>query len=161
MGLVSLQADIIERRSENGARIIFEDQYPQGEAKLTPQEDPALTARGAAPGMTPAELIALREWAKRVKEECAEALSREMALVYKLNEQRTRVLAVHYLSKGEAVEMTKAVPGGMLLDLDGSYGGMLVRNGYVFVSEQAAMEGLRKYEPEALLNGPIQERRAA
>src|SRR5713101_5405321 len=100
MGLVSLQADIIERRSENGARIIFEDQYPEGKPKLTPQDEPALTGRAAALGMTPAKLIALREWLQQVSKECEEALAREMTLVYKLNEQRTRVLAVHYLSKG-------------------------------------------------------------
>jgi hypothetical protein len=38
---------------------------------------------------------------------------------------------------------------------------MLVRAGYVFVSETAPTEGLRKYEPARLLNGLIEERQAA
>ena len=48
-----------------------------------------------------------------------------------------------------------------LLDLDNLHGGMLVRAGYVFVSETAPTEGLRKYEPARLLNGLIEERQAA
>jgi hypothetical protein len=161
MGLASLQADIVDRRSQNGARLIFEDQYPHGHSKPNLQGDSTLTAAAEALGMTPAKLIALRKWVTRVTKECNERLSREMTLVYTLNEQRTRVLAVKYMPKGEAAEMAKVVPGGELLDLDHLYGGMLVRCGYVFVSEALLREGLRKYAPPALLNGLIEERRAA
>jgi hypothetical protein len=37
MGLGSLQADIIERRSENGARTVFDYQYPQRNPEAAPQ----------------------------------------------------------------------------------------------------------------------------
>jgi hypothetical protein len=103
---------------------------------------------------TAAELTSFRKLLQRVEKECEERLSREMTLVYALNEPRTLVLAAHYLSKGEAAEMTK-VPGVFLLDLDHVYGGVLVRNDCVFVSEQMLAEGLRKYQPAALGRGAL------
>jgi hypothetical protein len=165
MGLASLQADIIDRRSQNGARIIFEDQYPQGDALLSPQGDPALAAMAAAVGMTPGELIAIREWAQRMTKECNERLSREMTLVYTLDEetlheQWTKVVAVEYVLKREAVEMTK-VAGGQLLDLDRMYGGLLACNRYVFVSEKVFRERRCKYDNAVTLLEELMEERWA
>jgi hypothetical protein len=93
--------------------------------------------------MTQAELIAMREWVQSVNKECDERLSREMTLVYRLDKQRTRVLAVKYMSKGEAAEWAKTVPPGELLGLDSGHGGMLLCDSYVFVSERTLAEGLR------------------
>jgi hypothetical protein len=49
------------------------------------------------------------------------------------------------------------------LDLDCKYGGLLLRDDYIFISELAAVEGLCKYEPDpvALLNGLLADRLAA
>jgi len=96
---------------------------------------------------------------RKILKECEERLSREKLLVYKLNEQRTRLESFNYLYKREAVEMTKVAMGGDLLDLDCEFGGMITCQDYIFVSEQAAVEALRKYEPEpvVLLNGLLAE----
>jgi hypothetical protein len=69
------------------------------------------------------------------------------------------VESFNYLYKREAVEITKVAMGGDLLDLDCEFGGMITCEDYIFVSEQAAVEALRKYEPEpvALLNGLLAE----
>jgi hypothetical protein len=156
MGFASLQADIIDRRSENGASIIYEDQFPQGDVKFAPPKDLAYTAKADRWELTAAE----REFLLGVLKQCEERLSREMTLVCKLNEQKTHLREAHYLSKGEAAKMTEAVPGGMLLDLDHVYGGMLFCGTYLFVSEQTLAEGLCKYEhtPVALLRGLLAER---
>jgi hypothetical protein len=61
---------------------------------------------------------------------------------------------------GDAAQTSRAVPGD-LLSLDDSYGGLLVSDRYVFVSDLAVQEGLKKYEPDALLNGLITEHLAA
>ncbi len=127
MGLASLQADIINHRIENRAAVLDEYQpsFTQGDWRAS---------QGVTLGwrpIRPAVLIAARELLDRLSKECAERLAREMTLVYSLNEQRSRVQAVHYLSKGEAAEMTKAVMGGELLDLDCGYGGMLLRDNYI------------------------------
>jgi|ERR1700730_10574997 hypothetical protein len=155
MGWGSKRGDDLERRIENGAGVLDEYQpsFTQGDWR---------TSQGVTLGL-PAELIAAGELISLLNKECAERLSREMTLVYTLNEQRTRVLAHRSLSKGEAVEMTQAVMGGELLDLDCGYRGMLLRERYIFVSERTAVEGLRKHGPEpvALLNGMLAERLAA
>jgi hypothetical protein len=119
-----------------------------------------------AVGMTPGELIALRKWFRRLMKECEERLSREMTLVYTfdeetLHEEWTNVVAVEYVSKREAVEMTKAV-WGQLLDLDCIYGGILLHKPYVFVSEKVFTERRCKYDDAvALLEGLMEERWAA
>ena len=69
-------------------------------------------------------------------------------------------MAAQYVSTGEAAEIAGTVPGD-LLSLDDMYGGVLVRGSHIFVSELALEEGLKRYEPEALLNGLIHERLAA
>jgi hypothetical protein len=96
---------------------------------------------------------------REIFKECEERLSREKLLVYKLNEQRTRVESFNYLYKREAVEKTKVAMGGDLLDLDCEFSGMIMCEDYIFVSEETAVEALRKYEPEpvALLNGLLAE----
>jgi hypothetical protein len=102
----------------------------------------------------------MRQWAQRITKECTERLAQEKTLVYTLNEPRDRVLAAHYVSTGEAAEIGRTVPGD-LLSLDDYFGGFLVRGRYVFVSDSAFEEGLKKYQPEDLLNGLIAERSAA
>jgi hypothetical protein len=160
MGWVSFQADIIERRVRDEARIIFEDQYPLQNFTVNVQADSELTSAAQALGMTPEKLIALREWVQRVGKENKERLLRETTLVYTLNEHRTRVLAVEFISKEEAAAKY-VVAGGDLLDLDCIYRGVLVRGRYIFVSESAAAQGLSRYEPTELLNGLIEEQCAA
>jgi hypothetical protein len=162
LGLASLESDIAERRIQNEARILFEYQYPQGYADLdSGGDDPELVATAQSLGMTPARLIDLRQWVQRMTKECNERLSREKTLVYTVNESRTQVLAVQLMSKHDAAKMTKVV-SGELLDLDSVYGGMLICDGYAFVSEQTVMGRLREYDhPVALLNALIEELRAA
>lgn len=162
MSLASLQADVIDRRIQNGARVIFEDYtyYAERDCRLSPQGE-VLAELAERAGMTREELIAVRQWAQQTTKKSCERLAQEMTLVYTLNEQRDRVLAAQYVSKGEAAETTRIVLGGDLLDLDCIYGGLLVRGSYVFVSELAFEEGLKRYEPAALLNGLIEERLTA
>lgn len=161
MGLISLQADITERRAQNGARVIFEDYtyLAERDCKLSPKgEELAETAEFLE--MTREKFIALRQWVQEISQRSRERLALEKTLIYTLNVPRDRVLAVQYVSTGEAAEIGRAVPGD-LLSLDDYYGGLLVRGCYIFVSELALKEGLKKYEPESLLKGLFQERLAA
>ncbi len=162
MGLRSLQADIIDRRIENGARTTVEDYtFRAGyDYRLSPQGE-ALAELAEQAGMTRTKLIALRQWAQRMTKESNERLAREMTLVFTMNERRDRLLTCQYMRKGEASNTTRAVMGGDLLDLDVVYGGLLVRGVYVFVSDAAFERGLEKYGPDGLFNGLIDERLAA
>jgi hypothetical protein len=161
MGYASLQGDIVERRSENNARVIFDDlNVPPVFGQPINKEDPKIAKMAKALNMTPAELIAAREWIQRVTKECNERLAREMTMVFRLSKDYSRIVEARYLSKAEASEYGLVI-GGDLLDLDARYGGMLVRSGYVFISEKLLAEGLSKYEPADLLNGLIAERKAA
>src|SRR5438046_2007951 len=74
MGWVSFQADIIERRVQDEARIIFEDQYPVGNFTVSAQANSELASSAQALGMTQEKLIALREWLQRVGKESKERL---------------------------------------------------------------------------------------
>jgi hypothetical protein len=162
MSLVSLEADIIERRVQDGARAIFENYtfYAANDSRLSPKgEELAETAEEF--GMTREKLIAMRRWVQQVTKECNERLAREMTVMYTLNEPRDRVLAAQYLTKHDAAETARTVVPGDLLDLDDIYDGVLVRSTYIFVSEKAIEDGLERYEPEDLLNGLIHERAAA
>jgi len=157
MGLVSLDADIVDRRSESGARVIYEYQQTSiSHAQLDPQAS-KIASMAKSLGMTPAELIEFRQWVRRVTKECDERLANEMTVVYTLNKQRTRILKVEYVTKAEATEVAP-VAGGELLDLDQIFGGVLVRGCYVFVSDQALEDGLTRYRPHELLDGLISER---
>jgi hypothetical protein len=160
MSLVSLQADINDRRLENGAAIVFEDQYPARKRQAAAQFDPKLTAQLKFLDMTPDELIELRKWARCVVKKSTERLLREMTLVYTLNEPRDRVTGVEFISKMQAADKYP-IAGGELLDLDCIYGGLLVRARNVYVSETAVADALDRYEPAHLLNGLIGERHAA
>jgi hypothetical protein len=163
MAFPKYREDDLDRRIENSAAIL--DEYQPSLTEIdrrasSPQGESTLASMAEAVRMTQAELIAMREWVQSVIKECDERLSREMTLVYRLNEQRTRVLAVKYMSKGEAAEWAKAVPPGELLGLDSVYGGMLLCDSYVFVSERTLAEGLREYaSAPALLNGLIRRGR--
>ncbi|WFU42220.1 hypothetical protein QA640_07020 [Bradyrhizobium sp. CB82] len=153
MSWVSLQSDIIERRGRDGARVIYEDYtyFAEHDRRLSPKgEELAEIAEGL--GMTREKLIAMRKW----MQETTKRLVREMATVYTLNEQLDIVKAQH-LPKSEAAELTGVVVPGELLDLDDVYGGLLVRRGYIFVSDMAREHGLKKYGPVELLNGLIDE----
>lgn len=162
MGFKSLQDDVIERRAENGARVIFETYgcYFSNDLRLSPRgEELAETAEEL--GMSRRKLIFLRLWLQRVTRECEERLAREMTVMYTLNEPRDRILAAKYLTKQEAAELAPMVVPGELLDLDEMYGGVMVRGRHIFVSEDAIADGLTRYEPEELLNGLIHERAEA
>lgn len=79
-----------------------------------------------------------------------------MTLVYRLSEDYTLAKTVGYLTKGEAEKIT-GVCGGEILDLDDVYGGFLVRNRYIFISESAAVRGIKRYGSD-LINGLLDER---
>jgi len=162
MSLVSLQADINERRLENDAIIVFEDQYAARKRQSAARFDPQLIAAAKSMDMTPEELFDLRRWIRRVTKECKERLAREMTLVYTLNEPRDRVLEVELTSKMKAADKYP-IPGGDLLDLEGIYGGVLVRGQRIYVSQAAFEQAATRYEndPVAILNGLIAERCAA
>ena len=66
MSLASSQADIIERRVQNGARVIFEDYtyYAERDCKLSPKGE-ELAEAAECFGMTREKLIALRQWHKK------------------------------------------------------------------------------------------------
>lgn len=162
MGFRSLQDDIIERRAENGARVIFETfgSFFSNDPRLSPRgEELAETAEEL--GMTREKLFYLRAWVQKVTRRSKERLAREMTVMYTLNEPRDRILAAKYLTKQEAAELAPTVVPGELLDLDEMYGGVMVRGRHIFVSEDAIADGLTRYEPEELLNGLIHERAEA
>jgi hypothetical protein len=162
MGLPSLLSDIIERRAQNGARVVFEDYtyFAANDSKLSPKgEELAETAEEF--GMTREKFIALRQWVQEISKSSRERLAREMTVMYTLNEPRDRVLSVEYLTKQDAAANARTVVPGELLDLDDVYGGVMVRGTYIFVSEKAVEDGLQRYAPDDLLNGLIHERAAA
>lgn len=153
MALAKHQEEIIERRGRNGARIVYEYQYPHGNADDTRSANPF--------GYTPEKMAELRAFVRKVTQECEERLSKEMTLVYKLNDERTCAFPLGYMTKGEAAGKAPVVLGGELLDLDNMYGGLLVRHGYIFVSDAKLEHGLRRYPRESLLSGLIDEKLAA
>ncbi len=156
MSLVSLQADINDRQLENGARIVFEYQRPSGD-RSNARFDPRLIASARSLDMEPEELFDLRRWLRRMTKESTERLLREMAAVYTLNEPRDIVLKTEYLTMMQ-VSKRYPIPGGDLLSLDDSYGGLLVSGRYIYVSEAAIADALNRYAPGDLLNGMIKER---
>ncbi len=159
MGLISLQADINERRLENGASVVFEDQYPvryRSNAKFAPE----LIRAAQSLDITPDELFELRKWIRREINDATERLNREMAVVYTLNAARDRTTGAEFITKMEASEKYP-IAGGDLLDLDYLYGGMFVREGFIFISEAAFMDATDRYEPADILNGMFAERSAA
>jgi hypothetical protein len=161
MSLVSLQGDIVERRVQDGARIIFENYtyLAERDRRLSPKGE-ELAEIAESLGITREKLISARQWIQQMNEECHERLAREMTTVYTLSEQ-VDVVSAQLLSKGEAAEMTGVVTPGELLDLDDVYRSLLVRPHYIFVSESALERGLKRYGPIELLNGLIDERMAA
>jgi hypothetical protein len=158
---VSLHSDIIERRVRDGARVVFEDYtyFAERDRRLSPKGE-ELAEMADSLGMTREKLISLRQWVQQTNKKCRERLAQEMTTVYTLSEQMD-VLSAQYVSKGNAAEITGVVAPGELLDLDCMYRGLLVRRGYIFVSELALEEGLKRYGPIELLNGLIDERMAA
>jgi hypothetical protein len=161
MSWVSYYGDITERQVQNGARVIFENYtyLARHDNKLSPKgEELAETAEFLE--MSREKFIALRQWMQEISKTSRERMAQEKTLVYTLNESRDRVLAAQYVSTGEVAEIGRAVPGD-LLSLDDSYGGLLVSGRYVFVSDLTVREGLKKYKPDALLNGLITEGLAA
>src|ERR1700722_561720 len=111
MPFASFLEDIVDRRAENGAQIIFEDQCYHGQFKRGTRRDSAdnlraeLAAAARSLGMTVDKLVEFRAWIQRVDKELDERLSREMALVYTVSRERTRVLAVKYISLGEEAKV--------------------------------------------------------
>lgn len=158
MSFVSLQSDIIDRRVRDGARIIFEDYtyFAERDRRLSPRGE-ELAEMAHSLGMSREKLIAIRRYVQQISKRCGERLEQEMTTVYALSEQLD-VLSAQFLSKGEAAEMTGVVMPGELLDLDDVYQGLLIRPGYIFVSETALEEGLKRYGPIEVLNGLIDER---
>ncbi|MDA9426251.1 hypothetical protein [Bradyrhizobium sp. CCBAU 53380] len=161
MTRASYYDDILERRIENGAKILAGEHilYAIEDARLS-QKGEELAEAAHAFGTTRAKMFALRKLVGQISQTCEERLAREMTLVYTLNELRDRVVAAGYMTKAEAAEMAGTVVPGELLDID-LYGGLLVRGRFVFLSEKELARGLEVYEAKALLNGLIKERLAA
>jgi hypothetical protein len=157
--LNSLYEDIIERRCGNGARIGYEYQY-ETRAGLQLRNSRAVTGSSQPPWYTPEKQAAFLAWFNPIIKECMERLAREKVLVYKLNEQRTELSGVGYLTK-EETEALAWVLGGEMLDLDHVYGGILFRNDYLIISENKFEQGLRRYgsdiEPGDLIEHLIRE----
>lgn len=152
-GLVKLyEKDVIEPRLEHGARIVFEYQHPQPAPKRDETTNPFL--------LTPTQLREFRAFVQRANRECEERLAREMVMAYKLNKERTFATSLGFITKGEAAKAT-GVGGGMLLDLDNLYGGVLAFVGYLFISEGKLTHGVHTYGPDAFIDGLISERLAA
>jgi hypothetical protein len=152
MALAKHAEEIAERRARNNARVIFEYQYPHGNA---------LPAAKAAPSVQPDEkIIALREWVHRAIRESNERLAREMVALYRLDEQHSELVPVGYMTKGEAAKVARRVVPGELLDLDTYYGGMFVRAGYLFVSEATLLRAIDQYGDDPI-GGLIAEKMAA
>ena len=162
MGLPSYLDYITERRAENGARVIFENYtyLAANGSRLSPRGE-ELAEIAEEFGMTREKLISLRQLVQQINKECNERLASEKTLMYTLNEARDRILGIQYLTKHDAAEAARAVVPGDLLDLDDVYGGVMVRGAFIFVSDQAAEDGLQRYTPNDLLNGIIHERAAA
>lgn len=112
--------------------------------------------------MKPEKLREFRLWIQKTIKECDERLAREKVALYKLNEQRTFMKPVGYMTKGEAINVARGAIGGELLDLDNVYGGMFVRADHLFISENKLVDGLRRYgsdvEPGVLISRLIDER---
>jgi hypothetical protein len=151
MALAKYYEDIVDQRRANGVAIMFDYQHPQENIRRA-----ALTGSSECHLMPPSELAEIRLWLQQENKECEERLAREQMLIFKLNEQRTKALPVGFLPKREAAK-TIGVFKFELLELD-NYGGMFVRADHLFISQTKVVEGLRRYAPEALLNGLLNER---
>jgi hypothetical protein len=111
-------------------------------ASLAPSDPDEATARKL--GMTPEKLREVRAWVQKTTKECNERLAREKVLVFKLNEQRTLMTTIGYMTKDEASKVAW-IAGGELLDLDDLYGGMFVRADHFFISENKLLDAERRY----------------
>jgi hypothetical protein len=146
MGLISLAADIADAQLEKGARgyidpFIFPEQRRAEPARSSDPDEEAAQRWN----MTPQKLRELRLFIQQTNKECEERLAREKVLVYKLNEQRTWMTPVGYITKGEAANVVRWVVPGELLDLDGLYGGMFIRADHLFISENLILDGLQRH----------------
>jgi len=157
MALAKHHEEIAEKRSNNGARIIYDYQLPQGYRR---DEEPTASSLFSIP---PEELKAARAFLKRINDECQQRLANEKAMVFRLNKERTRMWFVGYMTKGEASKISYEAFD--ILDLDNVYGGMYVRADHLFVSENRLIEGVNTYgwndDPFELINKLLQEKRPA
>jgi hypothetical protein len=146
MALAKHHEEIILRRSDHGARIVYEYQHPQGATKRGADPDQLRSAgrSGDRPELTPEKWVALKATIDRMINECNERLAREMTAVFKLNEQKTKLSKVGFVTKSEAAAVT-GVHERELLELDSVYGGTFVRSGHLFISEIAFVNGVRTY----------------
>jgi len=162
-GLVKMfEKDIIERRLENGACVVNEYQPMRGNNWPVASDDSETWQ------LSPEQVMLTRQFFERVNKECEERMAREKVIVYKfvkLNERQTALTLLEHMTKAEAVELRAGVTGGQLLDLDAVYMGILLSDGYLFISENAMVRGLRKYGSDValitLIEGLFEEKGAA
>jgi hypothetical protein len=121
-------------------------------ASVAPSDPDEAAARNF--NMTPEALRELRAWVLKVNKEYEERLARENVVVFKLNEQRTSMTLVGYMTKEEAAKAAPGIIAGELLELD-NYGGMFVRADHLFISENKIAEGLNRYGPDVTLGALI------
>lgn len=161
MSLVSLAEHDADKQIERGARgYISPFIFPQPTAAADSPDPDEAAARFFK--MTPQKFRELRQWILETNKECEERLASEMVLVFRLNDQRTFMIRVGYMSKAQAVKTVRWVAAGDLLDLDNLYSGIFIRADHLFITENKIADGLRRYgseiEPRDFINRLITER---
>lgn len=158
MGFISLDDDIRERRIENKALLIEEALRYRAAAdnRLSPAGEDA-RERADALGMSRSEFIRMRDCFHRITAESNARLASESAYVFTLDRELTKLLKVVHVTKLQASEMAHLVPGDVL-DIDNSYGGLMVQRNFVVASESFVLSVLDRFGPTNLLNNLFRER---
>ncbi len=161
MALAKHGEEISERRTANGAAIIYEYQHPQANGRRRKTD---MAEKSANPYLlSPEELKEAREAIRRINQKCEERMASEMTLLCKWEEHDKGVVvtALGFMTKSEAAKITGWLASAQILSLD-TYGGFIVSCGYLFISERRVAEGLRKYgmHEEALITGILRDRQA-
>lgn len=144
MALAKHHEEIIERRSRNGALIVYEYQHSSGDRRAAEPRSPL--------DLSPEKWAEVRAFVHEINERCKQRYATEMTLLYKLNKERTIATGIGFMTKGEASEIADGVLSCEILDLDNVYGGIMVRADYLFISKAKLEAGLLKHGTGLTLN---------
>lgn len=106
-------------------------------------------------GLSPENWAAVKAVVQEINQRSRRRYAEERALLYRLSQERTSATNLGYMTKGEAANIARGVVTGEILDSDDLYGGVMVRAGYLFISEVKLEAGLREHGSNLTLNDPL------
>jgi hypothetical protein len=160
------EKDVIERRFENGAAIIFEYQHPHASSLRITRPQTLGTSSHKSFELSHEQKKRLRAFFEKAKREADEQLAREKTFVFRLSKDRTLFWTLGYMTKREACDNTLGgMGGGVLRELDGLYRGVLIFCDHLYISETTFARALERYgeeiAPAFLIDHLCRERLAA